>query len=55
MTYLFKSHSTAQTVVLLVNLFCMILLIAAFVMGLIKDTCKVNSVLLYFYRCAQPL
>jgi hypothetical protein len=50
LTYFFKSHSTAQTVVLLINLFCMILLIAAFVMELITSTCKVNQVMEYFYR-----
>lgn len=54
LTYLFKSHSTAQTVVLLVNLFCMVLLIAAFVMGFIDSTCKANQGLMYLYKCGSP-
>ena len=50
LTYFFKSHSTAQTVVLLINLFCMILLIAAFIMEKIDATCEVNQGMEYLYR-----
>uniref|UniRef100_A0A7S1CQA7 ABC transporter domain-containing protein n=1 Tax=Bicosoecida sp. CB-2014 TaxID=1486930 RepID=A0A7S1CQA7_9STRA len=50
LTYLFKSHSTAQNVVLMVNLFCLILLLLSMIMGSVPSTCRVDRDLKYIYR-----
>ena len=50
LSYAFKSHSTAQTVVLILNLFCMILLLASFIMQQIESTCKADRALRFVYR-----
>ena len=50
LSYAFKSHSTAQTVVLILNLFCMILLLASFIMQQIESTCKADRALRFIYR-----
>ena len=39
LTYCFRSHSTAQTSVLVLNLLCVILLIASFVMSQLGTSC----------------
>jgi len=49
-SYAFGSHSTAQIVVLVLNLCCMLLLIASFVMQQIESTCKADRVLRFVYR-----
>lgn len=50
MSYLFKSHSSAQNVVLVVNLLVFLLLIVSSVMSAIESTCEVNKILSYFFR-----
>ena len=50
MSYAFKSHSTAQTVVLILNLLCVILLLASFIMQQIPSTCKADRGLRFVYR-----
>lgn len=49
-TYLFSSHSTAQTITLVLNLLCLILLLASYVMHLIPATCDVDASLRFVYR-----
>ena len=44
MSYLFTSHSSAQNVVLVVNLLVFLLLIVSSVMSAIESTCEVNEV-----------
>jgi ABC-type multidrug transport system ATPase subunit len=50
LSYLFTSHATAQIVVLVLNLLCMILLIASFIMQQIDSTCDADRGLRYIYR-----
>lgn len=50
LTYMFKSHSTAQNVVLMVNLFCLILLLLSMIMGSVPSTCQIDRDLKYVYR-----
>ena len=49
-SYLFKSHTTAQNVVLFVNVFCMILMIASLIMSQISSTCRADQSLRYVWR-----
>jgi ATP-binding cassette, subfamily A (ABC1), member 3 len=49
-TYLFSSHSTAQTITLVLNLLCLILLLASYVMHLIPATCDIDASLRFVYR-----
>jgi len=44
LSYLFKSHSAAQNVVLVANLLVFLLLIISSVMSAIESTCKANQV-----------
>lgn len=50
LTYLFTSHSTAQIMTLVINLLCVILLLASFVMQQIDSTCPADSALRFVYR-----
>lgn len=50
MSYLFTSHSTAQTMTLILNLLCLVLLLASFVMQQISSTCDVDAQLKFLYR-----
>eukprot|EP01138_Halocafeteria_seosinensis_P011391 gb/GECG01011634.1/.p1 GENE.gb/GECG01011634.1/~~gb/GECG01011634.1/.p1 ORF type:complete len:2040 (+),score=216.84 gb/GECG01011634.1/:1-6120(+) len=50
LSYLFKSHSTAQTVILVANLSCLVLLLASFIMHQIPSTCKADRALRFVYR-----
>ena len=50
LSYLFKSHSTAQTVILVANLSCLVLLLASFIMHQIPSTCKADRSLRFVYR-----
>jgi len=50
LSYCFRSHATAQIVVLVLNLLCMILLIASFIMQQIDNTCAADRALRYVYR-----
>jgi ATP-binding cassette, subfamily A (ABC1), member 3 len=50
LSYLFKSHSTAQTMVLVLNLGCLLLLLAAYIMHLIPSTCDTDAALRYVFR-----
>jgi len=50
LSYAFKSHSTAQNVVLFINVFCMILMIASLIMSQVDTTCRADQTLRYFYR-----
>jgi ABC-type multidrug transport system ATPase subunit len=49
-SYAFKSHSTAQIMTLVINLLCVILLLASFVMQQVKATCPADTYLRFFYR-----
>ena len=49
-SFLFSSHSTAQTLTLVVNLMCLLLLLASYVMHLIPATCDVDASLRYAFR-----
>jgi len=50
LSYAFKSHSTAQIMTLIINLLCVILLLAFFVMQPISATCSADSYLRFAYR-----
>jgi len=50
LSYAFKSHSTAQIMTLIINLLCVILLLASFVMQQISATCPADSYLRFAYR-----
>lgn len=50
MSYAFKSHSTAQIMTLVLNLLCVILLLASFVMQRIEATCPADNALRFAYR-----
>jgi ATP-binding cassette subfamily A (ABC1) protein 3 len=50
LTYLYKSHSSAQTMTLIINLLCVILLLASFVMQQITATCPADASLKFIYR-----
>ena len=51
LSFLFKSHSTAQNAVLLLNFISgLILMIASFVMQYIESTTAINAKLVYVYR-----
>ena len=50
LSFAFRSHSSAQTYALLINLLCLVLLIASFVMGQLASTCVSDGVLRWFYR-----
>ena len=49
-SYAFKSHSTAQNVVLFINVFCMILMIASLIMSQVSSTCRADESLRYVWR-----
>jgi ATP-binding cassette subfamily A (ABC1) protein 1 len=49
-TYLFESHSSAQTITLVVNLLCLVMLLASYVMHLIPATCDTDASLRYLFR-----
>ncbi|CAE7902215.1 ABCA1 [Symbiodinium sp. KB8] len=49
-SYCFRSHATAQIVVLVLNLLCMVLLIASFIMQQLEATCAADRALRYVYR-----
>jgi len=49
-SYFFKSHSTAQTMTLVFNLGCLVLLLASYVMHLIPSTCDVDASLRFVFR-----
>jgi ATP-binding cassette, subfamily A (ABC1), member 3 len=50
LSYLFKSHTTAQNVVLFTNVTCMVLMIASLVMSQVESTCRADESLRYVYR-----
>lgn len=50
LSFIFKSHSTAQNVVLFINVTCMILMIASLIMSQVESTCRADQVLRFFYR-----
>jgi len=50
LTYLFTSHSSAQIMTLILNLLCVILLLASFVMQQIESTCPADTSLRFIYR-----
>jgi ABC-type multidrug transport system ATPase subunit len=49
-SFCFRSHSTAQNVILFVNVGCMILMIASLIMSQIESTCRADEGLKYIYR-----
>jgi ABC-type Na+ transport system ATPase subunit NatA len=49
-SFAFTSHSTGQNVILLVNVFAMVLMIASFIMGQVETTCRADEGLKYIYR-----
>jgi len=49
-SYFFKSHSTAQTITLVLNLGCLVLLLAAYVMHLIPATCDADNTMRFIFR-----
>ena len=49
-SFLFSSHSSAQTSLLILNLLCMVLLLASFVMKAIPATCAWDARLRFVYR-----
>ena len=50
LSFAFSSHSSAQTSLLILNLLCMILLLASFVMKAIPGTCAWDARLRFVYR-----
>lgn len=50
LSFLFSSHSAAQTSLLVLNLLCMVLLLTSFVMKAIPRTCAVDADLRFLYR-----
>jgi hypothetical protein len=49
LTYLFKSASTAQNLVIFLNVICMFLIMASFIMGRVDSTCKADKSLQYIW------
>lgn len=49
-SYAFSSHSAAQTGVLILNLLCLIVVLASFTMHLISSTCSIDAKLRFVYR-----
>ena len=50
LSFAFASHSAAQTSMLVLNLLCLILLLASFVMKAIPSTCAADASLRFVYR-----
>ena len=48
-TYFFKHYSAAQNFVLFINMISMVLVLASFIMGLVKSTCEANKDLQYVF------
>lgn len=48
-SYLFRSHTSALSITLMVNILMLIFLIAAFIMQNFESTCKVNDALTYVF------
>jgi ATP-binding cassette subfamily A (ABC1) protein 1 len=54
-SYLFKSHSTAQNIVLLLNFLCgLALMITSFVLDALENTRELNQTLKHFFRLLPP-
>ena len=54
-SYVFKSHSTAQNIVLLVNFLCgLALMITSFVLDALENTRELNQTLKHFFRLLPP-
>jgi ATP-binding cassette subfamily A (ABC1) protein 1 len=50
MTYLFKDHSTAQNVSLIVGIVALVLMIAALIMSQVASSCRADQVLRFVWR-----